>query len=52
MFNKIITNETRIAYPIELTDTPGINEAIKKIAKANDIILTKNFILNLYSKID
>ena len=24
---------------MELTDTPGINEAIKKMANANDIIL-------------
>lgn len=44
MFNRIITNDTRIAYPIDSTDTPGIIEAIKNMAKANDITLTKNFI--------
>lgn len=43
----MITNETKMAYPIDSTDTPGIMEAIKKMAKANDITLTKNFIKNI-----
>lgn len=45
ILSRIITKETIIASDIPLTDTPGINEAIKKIARASDIILTKNRIL-------
>ena len=44
IFKSIMTNDTIIAYPIESTETPGIIEAIKNMAKANDITFTKNFI--------
>jgi hypothetical protein len=36
---------------MDSTETPGIIEAIKKMAKANDITLTKNFIKNICTKI-
>jgi hypothetical protein len=47
IFNKIITNETKIAADIPCTSTPGINDAIKKMANAIDITLTKNFIIRI-----
>ena len=36
---------------MDSTETPGIIDAIKKMAKANDITLTKNFIKNICTKI-
>ena len=50
ILSKIITKETIIASPIPLTDTPGIKDAIKKIARASDITLTKNCILKSFLK--
>jgi hypothetical protein len=49
IFNKIITNETKIAVDIPCTSTPGIKEAIKNMARAIDITFTKNFIKPILS---
>jgi hypothetical protein len=49
IFKRIITNETKMAADIPCTSTPGIKEAIKKMAKAIDITFTKNFIKPILS---